>query len=118
MTDINQLSAVSSVSSGDQVPVWSTGNGDTRRVPLSVLLAYLQANLGDAAGTSLVLTKQVKTIPVAVAALPAAAANAGARAAVTDATQTLTAGIGAVVVGGGANVVPVFSDGVNWRIGG
>ena len=41
----------------------------------------------------------------------------GARDFVTDATQTLTAGIGATVAGGGANVVPVFSDGTNWKIG-
>lgn len=45
------------------------------------------------------------------------AAGAGARSFVTDATQTLTAGIGAVVVGGGANSVPVVCDGTNWRIG-
>jgi len=36
---------------------------------------------------------------------------------VSDSNQTLAAGIGAVVAGGGANVVPVFSDGTNWRIG-
>ena len=119
MTDINQLSAASSVSAGDQVPVWSTGNGDARRAAVSVLAAYIAANLGDAAGNSLTLAKTVKTTPMAVAALPsAAAAGGGTRAAVSDATQTLTAGIGAVVVGGGANVVPVWSDGVNWRIGG
>jgi len=53
-----------------------------------------------------------------VAALPAAATvGAGARATVTDSNATLTAGIGAVVAAGGANVVPVFSDGIVWRIG-
>jgi hypothetical protein len=53
-----------------------------------------------------------------VATLPAAAAgNKGARAHVSNATATLTAGIGAIVAGGGANIVPVFSDGTNWRIG-
>ena len=45
MTQINQLSAVSSVSAGDQTVIFSTNNGDTRRVPMSVLLAYIQANL-------------------------------------------------------------------------
>lgn len=53
-----------------------------------------------------------------VAALPAAAAgNAGQRRHVTNATLALTAGIGTAVVGGGANTVPVFSDGGAWRIG-
>ena len=55
---------------------------------------------------------------VTVGGLPAAAtANRGLRFMVTDANATWTAGIGAVVAGGGANVVPVTSDGTNWRIG-
>jgi len=50
-----------------------------------------------------------------VAALVAAGtAGAGARAVVTDASATAFHDI---VAGGGANVVPVFSDGTNWRIG-
>lgn len=50
-----------------------------------------------------------------VATLPAAAtAGAGARAFVTDANATTFASI---VAGGGANGVPVYSDGTNWRIG-
>lgn len=118
MTDINRLSAVSSVSAGDQIPVFSTANGDARRAALSVLLAYLQANMTDAVAETLTASEYVKTTAVAVAALPAAAtAGAGARATVTDSNATLTAGIGAVVAAGGANIVPVFSDGTNWRIG-
>lgn len=53
-----------------------------------------------------------------VGALPAAAAgNKGYRSFVTDSNAALTAGIGAVVAAGGANNVPVVSDGTNWRIG-
>ena len=56
--------------------------------------------------------------PVAVASLPAAStAIAGMRMAVNNSNAALTAGIGAVVAGGGANVVPVFCDGADWRIG-
>jgi len=56
--------------------------------------------------------------PVAVASLPAAStAIAGMRMAVNNSNAALTAGIGAIVAGGGANVVPVFCDGTNWRIG-
>jgi hypothetical protein len=59
-----------------------------------------------------------RTRPVTVATLQsAAAAGAGATHAVTDATLTLTTGIGTAVIGGGANTVPVFSDGIVWRIG-
>lgn len=47
--------------------------------------------------------------------LPAAGtAGAGARAYVTDANATTYLSI---VAGGGANIVPVFSDGTNWKIG-
>jgi hypothetical protein len=42
------------------------------------------------------------------------AGTAGRRSIVTDATVTTFA---SVVVGGGANKVPVYDDGTNWRIG-
>lgn len=52
---------------------------------------------------------------VTVTNLPSASAvGAGARSMVTDADSTTFA---AVVAGGGANTVPVYSDGTNWRIG-
>ena len=50
--------------------------------------------------------------PTTVGALPAGVA--GDRAFVTDANATT---FNSVVAGGGANKVPVFSDGANWRIG-
>jgi hypothetical protein len=57
-------------------------------------------------------------LTINVSGLTAAAAGLiGMRAFVNDASVTYTAGIGTVVVGGGANVVPVFCDGTNWRIG-
>jgi hypothetical protein len=50
-----------------------------------------------------------------VSTLPGAAlAGVGARAFVSDATVTTFA---STVVGGGVNKVPVYSDGVNWKIG-
>lgn len=53
--------------------------------------------------------------PCTVAELPPADdVGAGARGFVTDANATTFA---SVVAGGGANGVPVFSDGSNWRIG-
>lgn len=60
----------------------------------------------------------VKTTSVTVSGLPAAAtAGAGARTFVSDSTVAASGNFGAVVAGGGANAVPVFSDGTNWRIG-
>lgn len=56
----------------------------------------------------------VRTPVYTVATLPAAATFARSRAFVSDANATTFASI---VVGGGANLVPVYSDGTNWRIG-
>lgn len=67
------------------------------------------------------VTKQVTVsnmvlLPVStVASLPSAAtAGTGARRFVTDASATTFA---STVAGGGANKVPVYSDGTNWKIG-
>ena len=50
-----------------------------------------------------------------VATLPSAVTSgAGARTFVTDATGPT---FGATVVGGGAVLVPVYSDGTNWKVG-
>ena len=50
-----------------------------------------------------------------VLTLPSAATvGVGARAFVSDATLTVFA---STVAGGGANKVPVYSDGTNWKIG-
>lgn len=59
---------------------------------------------------------QFSSLPaLTVSQLPAAgAANKGARAFVTDANATTFL---STVAAGGANVVPVFSDGTNWKIG-
>ena len=58
------------------------------------------------------------TAPSTVANLPSAVTGgAGGRTFVTDATMTMALGIGTAVVGGGANKVPVYSDGANWFIG-
>lgn len=110
MVMINQLSAVDSLAAGDALPAFIQNQGDTRRASLSVLVAYL-AN----AFTTLTASSYIKVTPVTVANLPnAATAKQGARAFVTDATS---ATFNAAVVGGGANVVPVFSDGTGWKVG-
>jgi hypothetical protein len=65
--------------------------------------------------SSLESTSYVKSASTVVASLPAAAtAGAGARYFVTNATATTFMSI---VAGGGANKVPVVSDGTNWLIG-
>lgn len=118
MSIIGRLTSVDSVVGADSIPIYSNANGDARKTSITTLLTYIKANLGVALGTSFTASSYLKVTAVTVSNLPAAATvGAGARATVTDATQALTAGIGAVVAGTGANTVPVFSDGTNWRIG-
>lgn len=56
--------------------------------------------------------------PVALSDLGTASAmGAGARAFVNDSNSAASGNFGAVVANGGSNIVPVYSDGANWRIG-
>jgi hypothetical protein len=50
MTSINNLTAQDTLSTGDLFPVWSGSNGDTRRVSLSVLVAFIQAQITGGGG--------------------------------------------------------------------
>jgi len=111
----------------------SSGTNDLTTGSNNILIGYNAAassatvsneiTLGNSSVTSmrvpgLTLTAGAKWInngTQTVAALVAAGtAGAGARAVVTDANATT---FHSIVAGGGANVVPVFSDGTNWRIG-
>lgn len=67
-----------------------------------------------AATTAVTAGTYVQTQVLAVGSLPSAVGIAGARFLVNNATVTTFA---SVVAAGGANIVPVFSDGTNWRIG-
>jgi len=76
------------------------------------------AGTSVSAGTSVTAATFVKTGAVAVGSLPSAVtAGAGAHEFVTDSTVVAAGNFGAIVAGGGANGVPVYSDGTNWRIG-
>jgi hypothetical protein len=63
----------------------------------------------------LIVTSYVKTGSTVFASLPTAAvAGAGARAYITDGNSLVWGG---AVAGGGANGIPVFSNGTSWRVG-
>lgn len=47
MPQINQLSLLTPVSSGDQLPVYSQQNGDARRLPISSLLSFFQQSFSS-----------------------------------------------------------------------
>lgn len=110
MTTINRLTAVTSLSAGDQVPVYATSQGDARKFSLTTLITFLSD-----AWTSLTASSYIKVTPVTFAELPdPATAGMGARAFVTDSS---TATFAATIAGGGANSVPCYSDCTNWKVG-
>jgi hypothetical protein len=118
MPTINQLATLNSVTSADKLIVYSNDNGDARKASINTVREFMESSFVDVEAQTITLSNYLKVTTKTVANLPSVSvAGAGARAAVTDATQTLTAGIGTIVSGGGANVVPVFCDGTNWRIG-
>jgi hypothetical protein len=110
------------VDSGGQI--WAAGidNSDSDKFKISKNSTlgtndYLIIDTSGNTTLSGILTIGSYTIqtPITVASLPAAATgNQGARYFVSDATATTYA---SVVAGGGANIIPVYSDGTNWRIG-
>ena len=45
MTSINKLSSLDTLSGGDLLAVWATGNGDTRKASLTLLTSYINGQL-------------------------------------------------------------------------
>ena len=60
------------------------------------------------------LTAEIQTTPVQLANLTA---TAGGRAFISDGNLAAAGNFGAQIAGGGANLVPVWSDGTNWYVG-
>jgi len=108
MPTINQLPTVTQVSGGDQLPLFVTNQGDARRCSVTTLIEYVQVNFGAVTCTS------VQTTPVRFDQLPNAVGNAGARAFITNCNTTT---FNAAAAGGGSSQIPVFSDGIIWRVG-
>jgi hypothetical protein len=69
---------------------------------------------GNITGGNISTGSRVVTTPVAFSALTAVT---GARAFVNDGNLVAVGNFGAQVSGGGANTVPVWSNGTNWYIG-
>jgi len=119
---VNNLLSVTSPTTADSLAdVLFATTATTKKGLVIQAKASQTANLQEwqnSAGTALASVSAggvVKTVVLTVATLPAAAtAGAGSIAFVSDANATTFASI---VAGGGANGVPVYSDGTNWRIG-
>ena len=71
MPTINQLPLLAQVSPGDQVPVYSPNNGDSRRLPISSLLQYFQQTFASPTLATNVYTPGIgfnQAVPTPVAA--------------------------------------------------
>ena len=108
MPTINFLPLITQISGGDNVVLWVPNQGDSRRASVTTLISYVEQNMGN------VVCSTVQTTPSTLAQLPNPVGNAGARGYVTDSTVTA---FGTTVAGGGANQVPVWSNGTNWLVG-
>ena len=79
-----------------------------------VKMSGFASAVGNVTGGNLLTGSRVITTPVAYSTL---AAVSGARAFVNDGNLVASGNFGAQVIGGGSNVVPVWSNGTNWYIG-
>ena len=110
-----------STSATERMRIAATGNvGISNTAPNATLAVTGTANISGVVtlGSTLTTASYSKTTATIVGSLVAAAtAGAGARSFVTDSTVVASGNFGAIVAGTGANPVPVYSDGTNWRIG-
>lgn len=74
----------------------------------------VQAGVSVRVTTQQIANYAQSQVPLLVANLPTAIGFAGLRLFVSDATATT---FDSIVAGSGSNKVPVFSDGLVWRIG-
>lgn len=93
-----------------------TGTGTVSTLVFQTPVAVASGTGAQTYTTGLTVKSGAMVSPVVtVANLPTG--EQGMCAFVSDATMTMTLGVGTVVAGTGANPVPVFHDGTNWRIG-
>ena len=109
MPTINQLPLITQLSGGDNLVLWVPNQGDSRRASITTFIQFIEDNFDG------IVCNTIQTQPTTFSQLPnPTTAGAGARAFITDGS---TATFAAIVAGGGANKIPVYSDGANWRVG-
>lgn len=108
MPTINQLPLITQLSMGDNLVLWVPNQGDSRRASITTFVQFIEENFDG------VVAQTVQTTPTTYAQLPDPVGIAGTRAFITDGS---TSTFNATVAGGGANAVPVFSNGTNWKVG-
>lgn len=123
MATINQLSSLDTVSSGDQLPIFSVSNGDARRLSISSLLSYFQQTFASptvavnsyvpstgfnitvptpVSQTQWILLQPVATLATGTITLPLNTSTADGTSVLVTSTQTISA---LTVVANGATAV-------------
>jgi hypothetical protein len=98
------------------IDINAKGGGGLALTGDSFLASVSFATITGTLDAGVTTVPSLTTTATTVGALGSAATK-GQRKFVTDSNAAMTAGIGAVVAAGGANNVPVYADGTNWRIG-
>ena len=110
-----RIDAVGNVGIANNAPVDSLSVGGNAYFGNNLTVNQNMSAVGNVFGNIVLAAEFISITPTDYANLPAAAiAGAGARAFITDADGITFA---ANVAGGGANSMPVFSDGSVWKIG-
>ena len=125
---INELTIVNSAT-GANVAIGATGGdadiginivakgvGGLALTGQSLLASVSFATITGTLDAGATTVPNLTTTATTVGALGSAATK-GQRKFVTDSNTTLPLGLGNTVAAGGANNVPVYSDGTNWKIG-
>jgi hypothetical protein len=111
-----RVEGVDNTGSGSFQPLFLNGSSVVIGVANAAVGTF--SSIGIGVTGAIVASTYVKTTAKTVASLTSAGtAGAGARDFVTDATVAASGNFGAAVTGGGANKVPVYSDGAGWFIG-
>ena len=66
MPEINQLSSSATFTATDQVPMWSSGNGNAMKVSGSVMLAFMRDNIDPGGLTSYYAAPSATAFSVAI----------------------------------------------------
>jgi hypothetical protein len=108
-SEINKISAPALPTAPDQYSAaYQSQFGNVLRLYFNRVQGILSQLSTDSGILPALTAYTVATLPSAVTS------GVGARAFVSDATATTFA---STVAGGGANKVPVYSDGTNWKVG-
>jgi hypothetical protein len=111
---ISAMDAASTPLAGTELVPLVQGGANVRTTVADITAGRTIAASGVFVGEGTVSAQFFNFLPVGFPELPAPDVAPGYRAVLLDSDVTA---FGAVVSGGGSNIVPVWSDGTNWKVG-